>query len=63
MRYGDLVPALFLVNDVTDDLSVAAAAGADSLGEGFTVFKVGVFHAGFEGEEVEHGDGAAAGGI
>jgi len=63
MRYGDLVPSLFLVNDVADDLGVAATAGTDGLGEGFAVFKVGVFHAGVEGEEVEHGDGATAGGL
>jgi hypothetical protein len=60
VRDGDLVPALLLVDDIADDLGVAAAAGTDGLGERFAVFKIFVFHAGVEGEQVEHGDGPAA---
>lgn len=63
VRDGDLVPALVVIDDVADDLGVAAAPDADGLGEGFAVLKIGGFHAGGEGEEVEHGDGAAAGGF
>ena len=54
MRNCDLVPALLLVDDVADDLGVATATGTDGLGECFAILQIGAFHAGIEGEKIEH---------
>ena len=63
VRDSDLVPALRLVDDIADDLCVAAAAGANGLGERLAVLEILVFLARVEGEQVEHRDGAMAGGL
>ena len=63
MRNGDLVPPLRLVDDVADNLGIAAAAGANGLGERLAVLEILAFHARIEGKQVEHRDGAAPGGL
>jgi len=60
VSYRNLVPALLLVDDVSDDLGVSPASGADGLGERFSVLEVLFLHAGVEGQEVQHGHGASA---